>query len=194
MDLPNPGIKLGSPALQADSLPNYQRYLQRLRAKCGGGNLVGPRGQSTLFVITSLQGLENICLPNIFFHLHVNCLLSLSSTKQLLPTSSFVFKMVFKVRVLFISVSYSVFLVLYHVAFHSITLAWRIPGKEEPGELQSKESDTTGWQTHTLCTHIVKFFFDFLHLSLVNVTLSSWKNLEEQRKISSSTKLTTDYQ
>ena len=57
-----------------------------------------------------------------------------------------------------------------------------------------KESDMTEQQTHTLCTHIVKFFFDFLHLSPVNVILSSWKNLEGQRKISSSTKLTTNYQ
>jgi len=108
----------------------------------------------------SLKGLANIWLPNIFFffffHLHVNCLLFLWSTKQLLPTSFF-FKMVFKVRVLFISVSYSVFIVLYHVASHSSILAWRIPEKEEPSELQSMGSQGVrhDWttNTHTVYTY-----------------------------------------
>ena len=126
--------------------------------------MAGPRGQSTLFVLMSLQGLENICLPNIFFHLHVNCLLSLSSTKQLLPTSSFVFKMVFKVRVLFISVNYSVFLVLYHVAFL-------------PGEFQGKRSlvnNSPRSQTrldnkHTHCVHILLNFSSIFSICLLSM-------------------------
>ena len=35
------------------------------------------------------------------------------------------------------------------MATHCSILAWRIPGTEEPGGLQSKESDMTERHTHT---------------------------------------------
>ena len=83
-------------------------------------------------------------------------------------------------------------------ATHSSILAWRIPGTEEPGRLQSKESDTTEWLTQETNTgtwltklQAVSFFFCsrlqpqtahciyLSHLQAVNVSFPAFHHLDK---------------